>query len=161
MVTVSTPHGSSRPRNQLLAALSRNDLALLQPHLRRFPLAVKADIERPNRRIEAVCFMETGIASVVAVQADETQVEVGLIGYEGMSGTAVVLGGDQSPIRPTFRSRAPCNGSAPVNYARLWMRASPCVACCSDMFKSSWCRQLTPPSRTLGLTSTSVWRDGF
>jgi CRP-like cAMP-binding protein len=41
--------------------------------------------------------MDAGIASVVAIQADETQVEVGLIGPEGMSGTAVVLGGDQSP----------------------------------------------------------------
>ena len=41
--------------------------------------------------------MEAGIASVVAVQPDETRIEVGLIGREGMSGTAVVLGGDQSP----------------------------------------------------------------
>ena len=41
--------------------------------------------------------MEAGIASIVAVQADGTRVEVGLIGREGMSGIAVVLGGDQSP----------------------------------------------------------------
>ena len=41
--------------------------------------------------------MEAGIASVVAVQPDETPVEVGLIGREGMTGIAVVLGGDQSP----------------------------------------------------------------
>ena len=41
--------------------------------------------------------MEAGIASVVAVQSDETRVEVGLIGREGMSGVAVVLGGNQSP----------------------------------------------------------------
>jgi CRP-like cAMP-binding protein len=54
-------------------------------------------MERPNRRIDAVYFMETGIASVVAVQPDETRVEIGLIGSEGMSGSAVVLGGDQSP----------------------------------------------------------------
>ena len=44
-----------------------------------------------------VYFMEAGIASIVAVQADGTRVEVGLIGREGMSGIAVVLGGDQSP----------------------------------------------------------------
>ena len=60
-------------------------------------MPVKRDIERPNRRIETICFMETGIASVVAVQSDETEVEVGLIGCEGMTGTAVVLSGDQSP----------------------------------------------------------------
>jgi CRP-like cAMP-binding protein len=31
------------------------------------------------------------------VQADDTQVEVGLVGFEGMTGTAVVLGGEQTP----------------------------------------------------------------
>jgi len=96
MATVSAR--SSAPwRNRLLAALSPSDFALLQPHLEPMALPVKRDIERPNRRIETICFMETGIASVVAVQSDETEVEVGLIGCEGMTGTAVVLGGDQSP----------------------------------------------------------------
>ena len=69
----------------------------MQPHLQLVAMELKKDIERPNRRIETVCFMETGIASVVAVQPGETQVEVGLVGNEGMTGTAVVLGGDQSP----------------------------------------------------------------
>lgn len=69
----------------------------MQPHLRPIALGLKMEIERPNRRIDTVYFMEAGFASVVAVQPDETQVEVGLIGYEGMSGTAVALGGDQSP----------------------------------------------------------------
>jgi CRP-like cAMP-binding protein len=84
-------------RNQLLAALSPADLALVQPHLTLLAVAVRHEIERPNRRIDTVYFMDAGIASVVAVQADETKVEVGLIGPEGMTGTAVVLGGDQSP----------------------------------------------------------------
>jgi CRP-like cAMP-binding protein len=86
-----------RLRNRLLAALSPTDLALLQPHLNFLAVAVRHEIERPNRRIDAVYFMEAGIASVVAVQADETQVEVGLVGPEGMTGTAVVLGGEQTP----------------------------------------------------------------
>jgi CRP-like cAMP-binding protein len=77
--------------------MSPADLALVQPHLTPLAVAVRHEIERPNRRIESVYFMDAGIASVVAVQADETQVEVGLIGPEGMTGTAVVLGGDQSP----------------------------------------------------------------
>jgi CRP-like cAMP-binding protein len=81
-----------------LAALSPTDRALLQPHLRFLAVAVRHEMERPNRRIDTVYFMEAGIASVVAVQADETQVEVGLIGSEGMTGSAVVLGGDQSPL---------------------------------------------------------------
>ena len=97
MATVTAARNSAPPRNQLLAALSQADLALLQPHLRSVPMAVFKDMERPNRRIDTVFFMEAGIASVVAVQPDETRAEVGLIGREGMSGIAVVLGGDQSP----------------------------------------------------------------
>jgi CRP-like cAMP-binding protein len=93
----SSRHDASRQRNRLLAALSPADLALLQPHLNSLAVAVRHEIERPNRRIESVYFMDAGIASVVAVQADETQVEVGLVGPEGMTGTAVVLGGDQTP----------------------------------------------------------------
>jgi CRP-like cAMP-binding protein len=73
------------------------DLALLRPYLKPVAMPLLKDLERPNRRIETIYFMEAGIASVVAEQANETRVEVGLIGAEGMSGTAVVLGGDQSP----------------------------------------------------------------
>jgi CRP-like cAMP-binding protein len=103
MASTSSPRPSSssrhppRARNRLLAALSPTDLALLQPHLRSLAVAVWHEIERPNRRIDVVFFMDAGIASVVAVQADETQVEVGLVGPEGMTGTAVVLGANQSP----------------------------------------------------------------
>src|ERR1700731_987936 len=86
---------SSRHRNRLLAAMSSADLALVQPYLTPLVVAVRHEIERPNRRIESVYFMDAGIASVVAVQADETQVEVGLAGPEGMTGRAGVLGGDQ------------------------------------------------------------------
>ena len=85
MATVSA-RSSARLRNRLLAALSPSDFALLQPHLEPMALPVKRDIERPNRRINSVYFMETGIASVVAVQSDETEVEVGLVGCEGMTG---------------------------------------------------------------------------
>jgi CRP-like cAMP-binding protein len=97
MTTVTAVLNSTPSRNRLLAALSPADLALWRPHLRSMPMAVFKDMERPNRRIETVYFMEAGIASVVAVQPDETRAEVGLIGREGMTGIAIVLGGEQSP----------------------------------------------------------------
>jgi CRP-like cAMP-binding protein len=77
--------------------MSKADYALLQPHLQPVKLPLRHDMERPNRPIEAIYFMETGIASVVAVEANRTQVEVGLIGREGMTGIAAVLGGNQWP----------------------------------------------------------------
>jgi CRP-like cAMP-binding protein len=83
--------------NRLLAALSRADLGLLQPHLKYGPLKLRQDLERPNRRIDYVYFPDGGFASVVAVQANDTRVEVGLIGYEGMTGTSILLGSDRTP----------------------------------------------------------------
>jgi CRP-like cAMP-binding protein len=94
---VSTPDKHSPSRNRLLSVLSDGDFALLQPHLRHVALPLLYDLERPNRKIEMVYFMEAGIASIVAVQSDGSRVEVGLVGREGMSGVAVVLGGAQSP----------------------------------------------------------------
>jgi CRP-like cAMP-binding protein len=87
---------SASPRNGRLAALSARDLGLLAPHLRGVTLPLRQDLEKPNKRIDDVYFIDEGIASVVAVQKHE-RVEVGLIGCEGMSGTSVVLGDRRSP----------------------------------------------------------------
>ncbi len=85
------------PRNILLAALSPADLGLLRPHLEPVALALRKVLERPNRRIDAVYFPECGFASVVAIQSDEKEIEVGLIGREGMTGMPIVLGNHRSP----------------------------------------------------------------
>jgi len=88
---------SSRTRNLLLAALSKDDRDRLQPHLEPMDLELRKALEQPNKRIDNVYFLDHGIASVVAVQAKETKVEIGLIGREGMTGLAIVLGNHRSP----------------------------------------------------------------
>jgi CRP-like cAMP-binding protein len=69
----------------------------LQPHLEPIDLELRKPLEQPNKRIDSVYFLDVGIASVVAVQAKETKVEIGLIGREGMTGVAIVLGDHRSP----------------------------------------------------------------
>ena len=83
--------------NQLLATMSASDLARLQPHLTAVNLKLLQKLERPNKPIENIYFMHSGIASVVAVQSDDTKVEIGIIGREGMTGASVILGNGQSP----------------------------------------------------------------
>jgi CRP-like cAMP-binding protein len=83
--------------NRLLAALSSADFQLLQPHLAPLTLKLRQELERPNRRIDDVYFIDSGIVSVVGMQGGRERVEVGLIGSEGLSGIAVVLGGESSP----------------------------------------------------------------
>jgi CRP-like cAMP-binding protein len=87
--------------NRLLQKLSPPDLRLLEPHLEAAPIAVREYFEKPNKPIEKVFFPTVGIVSVVAEQTDRTQVEVGIIGCEGMTGIAIVLG-DQKPANTTF-----------------------------------------------------------
>jgi CRP-like cAMP-binding protein len=84
-------------RNLLLASLSPADLGSLLPHLGAVDLPLRHVLEKPDKRVDAVYFPEAGFASVVAVQAKGTQVEVGLIGREGMSGLTIILGNHRSP----------------------------------------------------------------
>ena len=83
--------------NTLLLSLSPSDFDLLAPRLEAVTLGVRKMLEKPNQKIEDVYFPETGFASVVAVQRNGKEVEVGLIGREGMTGLPVVLGNHRSP----------------------------------------------------------------
>jgi CRP-like cAMP-binding protein len=84
-------------KNRLLARLAPKDLDALRPHLTGIPLPLRFSLEKRKRPIDYVYFPESGIASVVSIQANDVRVEVGLIGSEGMSGMAVLLGNHQTP----------------------------------------------------------------
>jgi hypothetical protein len=84
-------------RNKLLSSLSKSDFALLEPHLEPVTLSMRKVLEKPNSRITAAYFPERGFASVVAQQANGKEVEVGLIGREGMTGMPIVLGNHRTP----------------------------------------------------------------
>ena len=93
--------------NFILKRLSDDDFGLLQPHLETIRLPVHKALETRNRKIRTVYFMESGFASVVANGSTRPSIEVGLIGREGMSGLAVVLGSD----RPTHETYIQAAGS--------------------------------------------------
>lgn len=84
-------------RNHVLKTLSPEDFARLQPSLHHVELDTKARLEVPYQPIEHVYFPEMGIVSVVATMTGGRQSEVGIIGHDGMTGLAVLLGQDRSP----------------------------------------------------------------
>jgi CRP-like cAMP-binding protein len=94
-----------RSANKLLESLSTDDFDLLEPHLESVTLGLRKYLERPNRQIEAAYFPEAGFASVVAVQSNGKEVEVGLIGLEGMTGLPIVLGNHRSPHATYIQAR--------------------------------------------------------
>jgi CRP-like cAMP-binding protein len=88
---------SYTPQNRLLLRLKADDLALLQPGLTRVDLPLRKQLEAPGKRINYVYFIDSGFASVVADGSARNKIEVGMIGREGMTGLAVVLGSDHTP----------------------------------------------------------------
>jgi CRP-like cAMP-binding protein len=78
--------------NRILSRLLPADLALLEPHLEPIELPVHRPLEGRNKRIDHVYFIEAGFASVVANGSGKPSIEVGIIGREGMTGLAVVMG---------------------------------------------------------------------
>jgi len=82
--------------NRLLAALSHDDLARLQPHLEPVTLKMRDVIVEPNTPIAHVYFIEQGIASVIAISPKGERIEVGPVGREGMSGHVVIQDLDRS-----------------------------------------------------------------
>jgi CRP-like cAMP-binding protein len=117
------PNNKSTQRNRLLAALSAEDLELLQAHLEPTTLELRKPLERPKRPIEHVYFPDIGIVSVVAVEAPNMQVEVGLIGCEGMTGMAILLGTDRSPMS-TYVQVAGAGWRITVDHFRAALAAS-------------------------------------
>ena len=85
---------SSTVRNRLLSALPPDNLARLFLKLRAVSLPLRKTLAVPQQPIEAVYFIESGFASVVAQLDDGTQAEIGLIGREGMVGLPLVVGVD-------------------------------------------------------------------
>ena len=82
--------------NRILSLLRNSDRALLEPHLERVDLPLRKQLEGRNKCIDHAYFLEDGIASVVANGTNDTSIEVGLIGSEGLTGLAIVMGMDRA-----------------------------------------------------------------
>jgi CRP-like cAMP-binding protein len=129
-------------RNKLLAALRGDNLELLLPHLTPINLSSRLEIEAPNKSIKAIVFPETGIVSVVARGSHQKQLEVGLIGREGMTGLAVVMGDDRSPHQAYVQM--PGEGQRIASDAlRAVMRESPSIRDTMLRFAQSFMIQTT------------------
>jgi CRP-like cAMP-binding protein len=118
--------GADRFQNALLAALPPGALALLEPGLEALALPRRLQLELPDRKIEYAYFPETGIASIVAPSAPGMQVEVGIVGREGMTGIAAVHATDRSPYS-VYMQVGGAGHRVPVGVVAAAMeRSAPC-----------------------------------
>ncbi len=117
------PPESKRVRNLLLNALPAQEQRALIAQAEFVELPRRALLELPNKKIEKVYFVESGIVSIVANGAKGGQVEVGIIGREGITGLAVIHGADRLPYS-SYMQVAGTAYSAPATAIRDAMKRS-------------------------------------
>jgi CRP-like cAMP-binding protein len=88
---ISNPLNSTRPRNIILSQLPTDEYAALAKHLVPVDMPLEKRLSEPNQPIEFVYFLNTGLVSTDAVTAKGEQVEVGVIGREGLAGLPALL----------------------------------------------------------------------
>lgn len=84
--------------NHLLASLSSEDAALLEPGMQQVALRLDDTLYRAQERIELVHFPLSGWLSMVARMEDGDSAEVGLVGREGLVGLPLAAGDDRSML---------------------------------------------------------------
>jgi CRP-like cAMP-binding protein len=82
---------SARPRNLILAQLPDEEYAALAKSLTPVDLPLGLRLSEPNRPIEYVYFLNSGLISTDALTEKGESVEVGVIGREGFSGLPALL----------------------------------------------------------------------
>lgn len=99
-----------KPENLLLARLSREDRARLEPHLRAGPLPQGMVLCEADHEIEHIYFPNSGVVSSLTVLSDGSEVEASTMGHE----TAFGLLAAQEPSRSFTRDivQMPGEGSS-------------------------------------------------
>ena len=90
--------------NQLLAALPKAVYESLLPHLTPVSLGLGEVIYESDEQMTEVYFPTTSIVSLLYLMANGMTAEIGVVGFEGMLGIAIFLGGDTTPNRAVVQS---------------------------------------------------------
>ncbi|MDT5123215.1 MAG: hypothetical protein QOC96_2697 [Acidobacteriota bacterium] len=85
--------------NHILASLSAEEYERLLPHLEQVELRLGEILSRPDEPIEYAYFPQSGTISVIVLMEDGSQVEIGIVGNEGMFGLPIVLGTTSAPLQ--------------------------------------------------------------
>ena len=95
--------GNNLPRNQLLRSLSPWDFAILAAHLEPVDLPLGFPLAVADQTVEKVYFPTHGVASLVATTRTGARAEVGMLGRDGMTGTALLLGAGRTPVETVMQ----------------------------------------------------------
>lgn len=90
----SKNYTNSLIQNQLLAALSADELARLKPHLELVSLSLGEIIYESGEQLEYVYFPITAIISLLYIMENGSIAEIGFSGNDGLVGIPLIIGGN-------------------------------------------------------------------
>jgi CRP-like cAMP-binding protein len=82
----------NRINNVILTQIPDREFRLIKPHLQHVTFAVSQNLEEPGKGIDSFYFINSGLVSLVVGMKSGKGVEVGIAGYEGMTGLALTAG---------------------------------------------------------------------
>ena len=85
--------------NKILLSISDAEYRRIRPHLEFVDLPHHLNLHEPREKLQFAYFLNRGLASIVVATEEGRDVEAGVVGYEGVVGTAVVVGLYRSPLR--------------------------------------------------------------
>ena len=90
--------------NHLLAALQEADWQRLQPHLEPVEMPLGQVLYESGRPMSHVYFPTTAIVSLLYVMENGASAEITMVGYEGVVGITLFMGGGTTPSRGVVQS---------------------------------------------------------
>lgn len=78
-------------RNTILASLPPDELALVRPHLFRASLVASQVLFEKGAPVDAVYFVEQGLLALLAEVGGGESIQIGMIGFEGARGAALIV----------------------------------------------------------------------
>ena len=91
-------------QNHLLAALPAADYERLQPDLECVPLPLGMAVYESGAKLDYVYFPTDCIVSLLYVMKSGASAEIAVVGYEGLVGVALFMGGESTPSRAVVQS---------------------------------------------------------
>lgn len=111
--------------NSLLAALPRRSYLQLLPGLVPVDLAFGKVLYEPGKPIRDVYFPSESLVSLLTLVEGHMELEVGMVGREGMVGIPLALGIDKSPVRALVQGGGPALRMNAADFRREFGRSPP------------------------------------
>ena len=89
-------HADTVFNNGILRSLPERELEMLLPHLEPIELEQRKVLYDVGEKFEYIYFLEYGVNSILATMEDGTTIEMGMVGFEGLTPLAALLGDEKS-----------------------------------------------------------------